>query len=69
MPPWLGAAKAYSIGVGGIIGGGIFAVLGLSLELSDSGAPVAFLFAGLVALLTAYSYARLSVRYPSGGHS
>ena len=50
-----------------MIGGGIFAVLGLSLELSGGGAPVAFLIAGLVALLTSYSYAKLSVRYPSEG--
>ncbi|NOY11385.1 MAG: amino acid permease [Archaeoglobi archaeon] len=59
--------EAFSIGVGGMIGGGIFAVLGLSIELSKGAAPVAFLLAGLVALTTAYSYARLSVRYPSEG--
>ena len=63
----IGFLEAYSIGVGGMIGGGIFAVLGLSLELSGGGAPMAFLFAGLIALVTAYSYARLSVRYPSEG--
>ena len=63
----IGFLEAYSIGVGGMIGGGIFAVLGLSLELAGAGAPVAFLIAGLVALATAYSYAKLSVRYPSEG--
>ncbi|KSW12621.1 hypothetical protein CF15_00445 [Pyrodictium occultum] len=50
-----------------MIGGGIFAVLGLSLQLAGAGAPVAFLLAGLVALATAYSYARLTMRYPSRG--
>ena len=59
--------EAYSIGVGGMIGGGIFAVLGLTILLSKGAAPVAFLFAGTIALLTAYSYAKLSVRYPSEG--
>ena len=50
-----------------MIGGGIFATLGLSLVLADGAAPVAFAFAGLVALLTSYSYAKLSARYPSVG--
>jgi len=63
----IGFWEAYSIGVGGMIGGGIFAVLGLTILLSRGGAPVAFLFAGLIALITAYSYAKLSVRYPSEG--
>ncbi|WP_456368865.1 amino acid permease [Geoglobus sp.] len=63
----LGFREIFSIGVGGMIGGGIFAVLGLSVELSRSAAPLAFLLAGLIALTTAYSYAKLSVRYPSRG--
>ena len=56
-----------AIGVGGMVGGGIFAVLGLSVELASGGAPVAFLLAGIVALVTSYSYVRLSVTYPSQG--
>jgi len=67
MKKKIGFWEAYSIGVGGMIGGGIFAVLGLTILLSKGAAPVAFLFAGLIALLTAYSYAKLSVRYPSEG--
>ena len=63
----IGFWEAYSIGVGGMIGGGIFAVLGLTLLLAKGAAPLAFLFAGLIALLTSYSYAKLSVRYPSEG--
>ncbi len=50
-----------------MIGGGIFAVLGLSLQLSDGAAPLAFALAGLIALLSSYSYAKLSSRYPSEG--
>lgn len=49
------------------MGGGIFAVLGLSVDLARGGAPVAFLLAGIVALVTSYSYARLSVAFPSQG--
>ncbi|WP_456436425.1 APC family permease [Thermovibrio ammonificans] len=63
----IGFWEAYSIGVGGMIGGGIFAVLGLTILLAKGAAPVAFLFSGLIALLTSYSYAKLSVRYPSEG--
>jgi len=63
----IGFWEAFSIGVGGMIGGGIFAVLGLSVQLSKSAAPISFFLAGLVALTTTYSYARLSVRYPSKG--
>ena len=63
----VGFREAFSIGVGGMIGGGIFAVLGLSLQLAGAGAPAAFLLAGLVALSTAYSYMKLTRRYPSRG--
>lgn len=63
----LGFWEAYAIGIGGMIGGGIFAVLGLTLRLAQGAAPVAFLFAGAIALLTSYSYAKLSIRYPSQG--
>jgi len=63
----IGFWEAYSIGVGGMIGGGIFAVLGLTILLAKGAAPVAFFFSGLIALLTSYSYAKLSVRFPSEG--
>jgi amino acid transporter len=63
----MGFWEAASIGVGGMVGGGIFAVLGLAVQLARGGTPVAFLIAGGVALLTAYSYARLSSSFPSQG--
>ena len=63
----VGYLSAVSIGIGGMVGGGIFAVLGLSVEMSHGGAPIAFLIAGLVALITAYSYSKLSVAFPSSG--
>ena len=56
-----------AIGIGGMVGGGIFAVLGLAVQLAHGGTPIAFAIAGLVALLTSYSYAKLSVTYPSPG--
>jgi len=63
----VGYWEATSIGVGGMVGGGIFAVLGLAVQLTRGGAPLAFLIAGLVALVTSYAYARLSVAFPSEG--
>jgi len=65
--PTVGYLEATAIGIGGMVGGGIFAVLGLSVDLTHGGAPVAFLLAGIVALITSYAYARLSVTYPSQG--
>ncbi len=63
----IGFLAVVAIGIGGMVGGGIFAVLGLAVQLAHGGTPLAFLVAGLVALLTSYSYARLSVAYPSEG--
>jgi amino acid transporter len=66
-PGFLGFWALVAIGVGGMVGGGIFAVLGLAVQLAHGGTPVAFIVAGLVALLTSYSYSKLSVAYPSRG--
>lgn len=56
-----------SIGIGGMVGGGIFAVLGLAASLAKGGTPVSFLFAGIIALITSYSYVKLSLTYPDRG--
>jgi len=56
-----------AIGIGGMVGGGIFAVLGLAVELAHGGTPVAFAIAGLIALITAYAYTKLSMAFPSQG--
>lgn len=58
---------AVAIGIGGMVGGGIFAVLGLAVSLAKGGTPVAFLVAGIIALFTAYAYAKLSLKYPDRG--
>jgi len=63
----IGFLEAFSIGVGGMVGGGIFAVLGLTISLAKGAAPIAFAVAGLIALVTIYSYVKLSLRYPSEG--
>jgi len=63
----IGLIGAISIGIGGMVGGGIFAVLGEAVSLAHGATAVAFAIAGLVAILTAYSYAKLSVTYQSEG--
>ncbi len=63
----IGLWSAVSIGIGGMVGGGIFAVLGLSVELAKGGTPVAFLVAGIIAFITSYSYAKLSLVFPNSG--
>ncbi|MFI2743486.1 APC family permease [Zhouia sp. PK063] len=63
----IGLKEAISIGIGGMVGGGIFAVLGLAVELSQGGTPISFLIAGGIALLTSYSYAKLSQSFPDRG--
>jgi amino acid transporter len=66
-PRALGLAALVSIGIGGMVGGGIFSVLGLTAQLAGAGAYLSLLVGGLVAALTGSSYARLSVRLPSRG--
>ncbi len=63
----LGFWSTVAIGIGGMVGGGIFAVLGLAVQTAKGGTPLAFLISGIVALLTAYSYSKLSITYPSRG--
>ncbi len=63
----IGLLGAIAIGIGGMVGGGIFAVLGEAVSLAHGATFVAFFTAGLVALLTSYSYAKLSVHYQNRG--
>jgi len=63
----IGLLGAISIGIGGMVGGGIFAVLGEAVSLAHGATIIAFLLAGIVALFTSYSYAKLSVKFQSKG--
>ncbi|MBQ4913759.1 APC family permease [Maribacter sp. MMG018] len=63
----IGLKEAMSIGIGGMVGGGIFAVLGLAVSLAQGGTPIAFFIAGILALITSYSYVKLSLVYPDSG--
>ena len=63
----LGALAAFSIGIGGIVGGGIFATLGIAANGARGSTYLSFLVGGFIALLTAYSYVHLSLTYPGKG--
>ncbi|XPV69856.1 MAG: APC family permease [Halarcobacter sp.] len=63
----VGLWGAIAIGVGGMVGGGIFAVLGEAVSLAHGATVIAFVLAGIVALFTSYSYAKLSVKFQTKG--
>jgi amino acid transporter len=65
----LGLKELIAMGVGGMVGGGIFSVLGLSVALSGHAAPIAFAMGGLIAFLTGFSYTKLGLTYHSDGGS
>jgi amino acid transporter len=58
---------AVGLGVGSMVGAGIFALMGEAAKMAGSAVWAAFLGAGIVALLTGYSFVQLGVRYPSRG--
>ncbi|KWT68488.1 amino acid transporter [Hyphomicrobium sulfonivorans] len=63
----IGMAAAVSIGIGGMVGAGIFSILGVVAEAAGNAMWAAFAIGGVVALLSTYSYAKLGTRYPSAG--
>jgi len=63
----MGLWAAISIGVGGMIGAGIFSILGIACQIAGNAVYISFILAGAVTLLSTYSYAKLGVKYPSMG--
>ncbi|MET9342639.1 APC family permease [Nonomuraea sp. NPDC003804] len=59
--------QAAFIGVGAMVGAGIFALLGAAGEVAGSAVWLSFLIAGVVAALQGYSFAKLGAKYPSAG--
>lgn len=60
----LGPLTVTFYGLGTIVGAGIYVLLGSVAGLAGSYLPYSFLIAGLIAALTALSYAELSARLP-----
>ncbi len=63
----LGLLELVAIALGGMIGGGIFTVLGISVSLIGVFTPLAFLIGGGLAYLAVYSYIKLGVYYKDEG--
>ncbi len=63
----LGLKELIAIAVGGMVGGGIFTILGISVSMVGFLAPFAIALGGVVALFAAYSYVKLGVYYKDEG--
>ena len=58
---------AIFIGIGSVLGAGIFAPFGEAGAIAGAAVWLSFLLGGILALLQGYSFAKLGARYPSAG--
>lgn len=63
----LGLAELIAIALGGMVGGGIFTILGVSVSMIGNLTPIAIIIGGLIASLAAYSYVKLGLYYRDEG--
>jgi len=63
----LGLVELIAIAVGGMVGGGIFTILGISVSMVGFLAPFAIALGGVIAFFAAYSYVKLGVYYKDEG--
>ena len=63
----LGLAELIAIALGGMVGGGIFTILGISVSMIGNLTPIAIIIGGLIAALAAYSYVKLGLYYKDEG--
>src|SRR5215468_7009474 len=63
----IGLVAAVSIGIGGMVGAGIFSILGVVAQAAGNAMWISFAIGGVVALLSTYSYAKLGATFPSAG--
>ncbi len=60
---------ATGIGLGAIVGGGILALAGVAFSISGPSAIIAFELNGIIAFITALSFAEMSTAFPESGGS
>ena len=65
----LGLWDVLMFGVGGVVGAGIYAIIGQAADLGGNMLWLSFVIAALVALLTGLSYAEFVSRFPDAGGS
>lgn len=63
----MGFLSVAALGIGSMVGAGIFALLGQAATVAGSGVYASFLIAGVIAFLSGLSYSRLAVRHPVNG--
>jgi len=63
----IGFWSAVSMGIGAMVGAGIFALLGEASAISGSAVYLSFILGGIIALFSGYSFGKLGARYPSSG--
>ena len=63
----LGLVELMAIAIGGMVGGGIFSILGISATMIGFLTPIAIVIGGIIALFAAYSYVKLGVYYKDEG--
>lgn len=63
----MGLWGATGLGVAAIVGGGILVLAGVAFEATGPSAVLAFGLNGLLALLTAFSFAEMSAAFPESG--
>src|SRR5215211_7547756 len=63
---YMNIRQAAFIGVGAMVGAGIFSLLGAAAEVAGAAVWLSFVMAGCIAGLQGYSFAKLGARYPSG---
>ena len=63
----IGLVAAAALGVGGMMGAGLYTLLGLAARSTGVLLPVAFAVAGAAAAFSVYSYSRLGATFPSSG--
>ncbi len=63
----IGFWSAVSMGVGAMVGAGIFALLGEASVISGSAVYISFMIGGVIAVFSGYSLGKLGARYPSAG--
>ncbi|QLG48377.1 APC family permease [Natrinema halophilum] len=63
----LGLLEVVAMGVGGMVSGGIYAVLGVAMRQAGNAVPLSYLIAGILTLVTAYSYLKLTLHFGEHG--
>ena len=69
MSEKLGLIEVVAMGIGGLVSGGIFATLGIAMTVSGNAVPLSYILAGIITILSAYSYIKLTLYFKEEGGS